>query len=550
MNTNNYILEYYNQIKSGNIKTSQRVKQIYQKLVEDLEDNSTYIFDVKRANKPIEFIERFCKHSKGELGGQNIKLELFQKAFISALFGFINKETGLRKYRQAFFEVARKNGKSTMLAGLALYMLIADNEKGSEVYSIATKKDQASIIFDITLNMVKQSEVLARATIKKRSYLSCPLNFGKFEPLGKNSQTLDGVNAHCVILDELHAVKDRNLYEVMVQSMASRSQPLFIMITTAGTTRENIFDDIYNYSCNILDGKVKDESFLPIIYELDEKEEWKNPECWIKANPGLGTIKKYEDLEIKVNKAKQNPSDITGLLTKDFNIQENEVNSWLDLEDIINEKEFNITDFKGSYFIGGVDLSSVNDLTCATALMIDKETEEKFVYQMYWLPEARLEDHIKSDNVPYDIWIKRGFLKVCKGNKVDYHDVSQWFLDLVKLTGINPFKIYYDPWHAGYWDKEMKNLGFNLVECRQGFKTLSSPMKVLESDLKAKQVNYNNNPILKWCLANTDYKCDENENIRPVKMRNPNKRIDGMASLLNAYVGLQKDYEEFRRLGK
>ena len=195
-------------------------------------------------------------------------------------------------------------------------------------------------------------------------------------------------------------------------------------------------------------------------------------------------------------------------------------------------------------------LSSVNDLTCATALFIDKTTEKKYCSQMYWLPRDTLEKHLKTDNVPYDIWIKRGFLRLCDGNRINYRDVTQWFCDLVKVTGINPYKIYYDPYNAGYWDKEMRSLGFNLVECRQGVRTLSTPMKFLEADLKAKQVNYNNNPILRWCLANTDFKIDDNENIKPIKTRNPARRIDGTASLLDAYVGLYQNYNEFKDLGK
>ncbi len=238
-------------------------------------------------------------------------LELFQKAFIAALFGFVHKATGLRRFKETLFMVARKNGKSTMLAGIALYMLIADGEAGAEVYSTATKKDQARIIFDETHNMVRQSPELNQFVKKRKTDLYFPLGMGKFQPLGKNADTLDGLNAHCVIIDELHGVKDRNLYEVMKQSQAARREPRLIMITTAGTVRECIFDDMYAYACGIVDGTFKDDTFLPIIYELDDREEWTDPAMWEKANPGIGRIKKVSDLADKVERAKNSPKDLS-----------------------------------------------------------------------------------------------------------------------------------------------------------------------------------------------------------------------------------------------
>ena len=304
----NYIFKYFEKIKTGECVVSKRVYKQYEKLVNDIHDpNSKYIFDEKKAERPIKFIETFCKHSKGEWAGKSVILELFQKAYISALFGFIDKETGLRRYKESVFYVARKNGKSTMLSGIATYMLVADGEPGAEIYSCATKKDQAKLVFDETLNMVKQSPYLTKHIKKRKTDLYFPLTMSKFQPLGKNSDTLDGLNAHCVIIDELHGVKDRNLYEVMKQSQSARRQPLLIMITTAGTVRECIFDDMYDYACSVVDETFEDDTFLPILYELDKKEEWTEEGAWSKANPALGTIKKIDDLKRKVEKAKNSP---------------------------------------------------------------------------------------------------------------------------------------------------------------------------------------------------------------------------------------------------
>lgn len=543
----NYIIEYFEAIKSGECIVSKRVYKQYEKLVKDINNPDKYIFDEDRALKPIKFIETFCKHSKGEWAGKPVILELFQKAYISALFGFINKETGLRRYKESMFYVARKNGKSTMLSGIAAYMLVADGEAGAEIYSCATKKDQAKLVFDETLNMIKQSPYLTKHIKKRKIDLYFPLTMSKFQPLGKNSDTLDGLNAHCVIIDELHGVKDRNLYEVMKQSQSARRQPLLIMITTAGTIRECIFDDMYDYACNVVDGNFEDDTFLPILYELDKKEEWTDPKAWSKSNPALGTIKKIDDLERKVEKAKNSPKDLSGVLTKDFNIRDTLSSAWLTFEDINNTETFNIEEFKDCYAIGGADLSITTDLTCATLLLMDKETQKRYIHQMYWLPSDNFEQRVKLEKIPYDIWLKRGLLRLCDGNSINYSDVTAWFVEMLNTHGITPLWIYYDSYSAKYWVEEMKANGFKMERCIQGAKTLSLPMQQLGADLKANKINYNNSPILKWCLTNTGVQEDRNGNIVPIKNQAAKQRIDGTASMLDSYVGLYEHYEEFIR---
>nr|DAT23952.1 MAG TPA: Large Terminase [Caudoviricetes sp.] len=541
----NYLKAYLDAIEGGEIVVCKRIRKVYTRLVYEAENPGKYRFDEERANRPIEFIERFCKHSKGEWAGQPVRLELFQKAFISALFGFVDSKTGFRKYREAFFMVARKNGKSTMLAGIALYMLLADGEAGAEVYSVATKKDQAKIIFDEVCHMVSQSPYLRKHIKKRKSDLYFSASMSKLQPLGKNSDTLDGLNSSCVILDEAHAVKDRNLYEVMKQSQSARTQPLFVTITTAGTVRECIFDDMYSYACKVADGVITDPTFLPIVYELDSKAEWKDPGAWFKPNPGLGRIKKLEDLMAKVERAKQSPKDLSGILCKDFNLRETLYNAWLDFDTINNESTFSLEDFRGCYAIGGADLSLTTDLTCATVLMLNPETRERFVWQMYWLPEDNFNQRVQEEKIPYDKWREAGLVRLCRGNTIDYSDVTAWFLELVNEHGITPLWVYYDSWSARYWVEEMEGYGFKMERCIQGAKTLSLPMQNLGADLQAKKVNYNNNPILKWCLTNTAVQEDRNGNIVPKKASSPKQRIDGTASLLDAYVGLYEKYNEF-----
>ena len=543
----NYIVQYWQEMEKGNIVVSKRIYKQYQKLVQDIEHHDKYIFDESKANRPIKFIEAFCRHSKGELAGKPLILDLFQKAYISALFGFIDKDTGHRRYTESFFFVGRKNGKTTMLGAIALYMLMADGESGAEVYSVASKRDQANILFDQAHEMIKQSPDLNKNIRKRKSDLYFPHNFSKMQSLGKNSNSLDGLNAHLVVIDELHSIQDRNLYEVMKQSQSARTQPLLIMITTAGTHRGTIFDDLYEYACNVVDGNFEDDNFLPIMYELDHKAEYKMPDRWQKANPALGISKRVEDLERKVARAKNNPSDLTGILTKDFNIREITNSAWLTFEDINNEDTFDIKDFAGTYAIGGADLSITTDLSCATLLFIDPETEQRYVHQMYWLPHDNLQKRVQEDKIPYDKWHEQGYLRLCSGNTIDYSDITDWFLEMLNEYDITPLWIYYDNYSARYWVDEMEAYGFKMVRTQQGARTLSLPMQNMGADLQKKKINYNNHPILKWCLTNTGIETDRNGNIVPIKSQSPKRRIDGTASLLDAYVGLFDNFEQFLR---
>lgn len=551
----NPILDYWNRIESGEEIVGNKVRRVYQKLVNDLHDQSSeYEYDSRRANHAIEFIENFCKHSKGKWGGKPIDLELWQQAFLAATFGFVHKIDGTRKYREVFLVVARKNGKSTIASGIGLYCQVADNEPGSEVYAVATKKDQAKLVWLEAKRMVKKSPVLLKRIKPLVSELVSDWNDSSFKPLGSDSDTLDGLNVHCALLDEIHAWKDKNLYDVIVDGTSAREQPLMVMITTAGTVREAVYDLKYEEAEMVLNGYgdpdgYHDDRFLPIIYELDDRNEWADPSKWKKSNPGLGTIKKMDQLQTKVNKAKANPSLIKNLLTKDFNVRETSLESWLSFEELNCTDTFDMEELRDCYAIGGVDLSSTTDLTCATLLVMKQGSNKIYVIQMYFMPEEVVEQRIKEDNkVPYDIWAERKLLRLCPGNKVQYSDVTAWFLEMVNEYDIRPYWVGYDSWGSQYWIQEMRDNGFNMIEVRQGAKTLSQPMKEMGADLGAKRINYNNNPITKWCLSNTSSETDKNDNIRPIKGKNQRLRIDGAVSLLIAYTVLFNNYSDYQAL--
>lgn len=544
----NYVREYYDRIKCGDIITSRRVKTVYERLIKEMDaagDDSPYYFDEDAGERPILFIETFCKQSQGTIGAP-LELELFQKAYIQTLFGWLEKDTGYRRFRETMFLCGRKNGKSTLLSGIALYMLIADYEGAAEIYSVATKKDQAKKVLTEAVNMIKQSPELRAVVKKRRNDVYFPATSSIFEALASDSNTLDGLNSHAVIIDELHAIRDRNLYEVMKQSTSSRRQPLVVMITTAGTVRECIFDDMYELACKIADGKTKDDTFLPILYELDARDEWTNPQMWIKANPGLGKIKQYKTLAAFVERAKNNPADLPGVLCKDFNIRENQSNVWLSFEQIKNNATFDITEVYNTYAIGGCDLSATTDLTAATLLIRKPGSNIIFVLQHYFLPEARVE-HLEDKNTneaPYRIWAERGLLTLCSGNRVNFSDVTAWYCQMRDEYKIDAFKIGYDRALAGYWVEEMKANGFTMEPVAQGPFTWSQPMREMGAALADKIVNYNNNPMLIWCLSNTAVKKSGLNNIQPVKITDK-RRIDGAVSLLNAWVIYVKYFDDY-----
>lgn len=540
-----YIEEYYKWIQANPNKVCKKVKAEYSKLVEDLKnpkevsfynklsqsnETHTYIFDIYKAHKVINFIEKYCRQSKGQWAGKPLKLELFQKAFLEALFGFVDQETGLRKYKKAIFFVGRKNGKSVLDSGIANYMLTKDGEGGAEIYSVATKREQSKIVWEESKKMIRKSPALAKRIRCLIGGIYYDANDSFFRALASDSNSLDGLNAHLVIADEVHAWRDKNLLDVMADSMSARQQPILLETSTMGTIRQNVFDIEYDYASQVIDGTIQDETLLPIIYELDDEKEWTNEECWFKANPALGVIKSIKDLREKVERAKANPIELVNLLCKDFNIRQNSINAWLTFEDLNNEKIYQ--DWKDTYCIAGVDLSSVGDLTCATLLGV--KNKEIRVKQMYWIPTNSLEKKTQDDKIPYDKWLKAGWLRLSGDSKIDYHDVTNWFLEEVKENDLRPLYVGYDSWNAQYWCDEMKNYGFNMVEVRQGSRTMSNPMKIMKADLIDKKINYNNNPILKWCLSNTIVKTDTNENIQPDKEKS-RQRIDGAVSLIDAY---------------
>ncbi|EKO1913612.1 terminase large subunit [Clostridium botulinum] len=554
--TYNPIIEYFNWINKNRKRACKKTYKVYKELVRIIYDtNSEWEYDSKKGNHALEFVENYCKHSKGSMGGKPFILELWQKALVAATFGIVHKIDGTRKYQEVMLIVARKNGKSTLAAAIGLYLQIADGEPGSEVYACATKKDQAKIIWLEAKRMVKKSPVLLKRIKPLVGELTSDFNDSFFKPLGRDSDSLDGLNVQGALLDEIHAWTDQNLYDVIVDGTTAREQPLVFITSTAGTIRESVYDLKYDEAERIINGYedpngYKNERFLPIIYELDNRKEWTEKENWYKANPGLGTIKKIDQLENKVNKAKADPKLVRNLLCKDFNIRETSSEAWLTFEELNNPEIYDLENLKPRYGIGGGDLSSTTDLTCGTVIFMIPGDNTIYVMQMYWMPEDLLELRVKEDKIPYDLWRDQGYLRTVPGNKVHHTHITEWFLEVQNEYGIYIPWTGYDSWSASYWVEEMKSyFGAESMEpVIQGKKTLSGPMKNMGADLGSKRINYNNNPILKWCLSNTAIEKDKNLNIQPCKTNNQRRRIDGTASLLDAYVCLERHMEDYMNM--
>ena len=548
-------LEYWEEIEKGNINVGDKIRRTYKKVVKDIKYPGEYFYSPKRGNHILEFAENFCRHSKGKCGGKRVKLELWEKAHLATVFGFIDIE-GNRKYRESILIVGKKNGKSLLASIVGLYMLTADGEMGPEVYAVATKKDQSKIIWLESKRMVRKSPALSKRVRSLVAELDTDFNDGVFKPLASDSDTLDGLNIHCVLMDEIHQWKQgKALYDIMADGVSAREQPLVYITSTAGTIREDIYDQKYDEAEMVINGYddpegYKDEHLIAFIYEIDNRKEWTDESCWEKANPGLGTIKNKQTLKDKVEKAKKNPLLVKNLLCKEFNIRETSSEAWLTFEQANNTETYSIEDLKPRYGVGGVDLSSTTDLTAAKVLFKIPESEKIYTLSMYWIPEDLVEKRITEDKIPYDIWIEKGYVRTCKGNKISYKDVKAWFVEIQEKYDIYINMIGYDSWSAAYFVEDMQEYFGKtaMIPIIQGKKTLSQPMKNLGADLENNLIVYNNNPVDKWCLCNTAVDIDRNDNIQPIKTSKPRRRIDGTAALLDAYVVLQNNYNEYMSL--
>lgn len=541
----NYIQQYIKSIESGDIKVCRRIKQLYLGVIKPIIEGNDdkYYFDIKKGSKFIEFAEKYCKQSKGEWNGRPLKLLLFQKAKYQCIFGILRREDDRRRFREVLDIRGRKNGKSTEYAALGLYLTL--EKKGAEVYAAATVSTQARRIWEESKYMIQQSDAIAEL-LKYKEYPS-PMIYSNernsyYRVLSKNVKSFDGLNASCAIIDEIHELA-RQIYDVLQQSMSTRTEPLLSMITTAGFQRAGLFDDKYKYACEVLEGIVPDEKIFPLIYELDSNIEVDDEECWIKANPAIDEIKSREFLRDNVAKMKSEPNFANTVKVKDFNLIGVADKSWLSYDEFnIEDVYTDISRFDNTICLGGFDLSKTSDLTAFTTLLFDKEKHRPIAISMYWITQKFYNDETSRGSLmPWPAWIERGLVRVSGIEAIDYHDVAEYLRENFAKHGWIYQYINYDRWSARYLVKEIASLGYSekhcLIPTAQGPKTLSIPMQTLASHLISKVLCYQNNQVTKWCLSNVQVEQDRNGNILPVK-RTDSAKIDGVATILNCYVSL------------
>jgi phage terminase large subunit-like protein len=541
----NWLIEYRNAVYKGDVVIGHELEQVLDSLIKDLK-NPRFVYDEKPGQLRIDFIERFCKHTKSPFNGMPFILELWEKALLQVAYGFKYKETGLRRFNEVVLLVARKNGKTTYIAGIDLAEFFLSSG-GVDIICASNTNDQASILFEEINNMREHSRALSKDKRSRKNifYIYSPKNKNKIKKLSAQSRNLDGFNIEVGCIDEVHQMTDSKVYDAIKQSQSTKSEPLIFIITTEGNVVGGFLDKKLEYCRKMIKGEITDERVLPWLYTQDSIDEiYNDKKSWQKSNPSLGKIKTMTYLEDIMNKSKNDLSTRLTMLCKDFNVKQLESGSWMSFDELNNEEAYDMESLRNSYAIGGVDLSSTTDLT-ASILLIVKD-KKKYVIPHFFMPSDVLKKRMEEDSVPYDIWVKKGYLTLSEGSQNDFSKVTEWFLDMVRTYDIRPLWIGYDPWNSRYWVDEMDEAGFTMEKVRQGPFTLSEPMKQLEADLKNHVVIYDNNPMLKWCLSNTQAKVDINGNIQPSKLNSKFKRIDGAVALIIAYSVLnlyKKDYE-------
>lgn len=546
--------KYFGDVADGKIIACKKVRQQAERLIEAYINPGEFHFDNEIAQRHIDFISKFCKQPTGKLGTQ-LELELFQIARYQAIFGFVD-DNDKRQFNEVFIVEGRKNGKTTETAAVELDLLLNDKEGAPQIYNVATQLEQAKLGFNAAYKMVKQSPLLNRHVKKRISDLYFPHNMGFIKALASNVNSLDGLDVHGAVIDELAAIKNRDIYDLVKQAMGARSQPLLFCITTNGYIRNGIFDAQYEYASRVLNNEVTNPRFLPLIYELDSPEEWDNEQAWVKANPGLGKIKKVSYLRQMVEKAKADPSFKPTVMVKDFNIPQTSSSAWLKYEELNNETLIP-PEYKFKYCIGGMDAADSIDLNAAKAICMRPNDPHYYVKQMYWIPQSVIDEEERNGNrkgrdaAPYRLWKEQGLLRTTEGGRVDKMVFLEWFRELREKEDIFPMYIGYDPWHIDDSLLRAFQSEFgkkSMVPVRQGVYTLSQPMKDMKADFKDRLFIYNNNPIDKWNLINTCVKTDINGNIQPVKGLDRTQRIDGSLSLINAFTVLQDKKDEYLTL--
>lgn len=541
----NWIFKYHEAIQKKEVIVGVWVRLCFEILTTGLL-NGEWEFNEKKANKAIKFIENFCHHSEGR--SDLLHLELWQKAIVSAIFGIMDKTTGYRQFREVFIIVARKNGKTLFAAAIAAYMTYVDGEYGAKVYFLAPKLDQADLVYDAFYQIVQSDDELDSITKKRRSDIYIKAFNTSVKKIAFNSKKSDGFNPQLVVNDEMEAWPgDQGLkqYEVMTSALGARKQPLIISIATAGYVNDGIFDELFKRAIAFLKGNSREKRLLPFIYMIDDIEKWDSIEELKKSNPNLGVSVSAEYYLEQIEIARNSISKKVEFMTKFCNIKQNSAVAWLDYWDVMKcvheEKPLSLEDFKGCYCVGGIDLSRTTDLTAAS-IVINRDGINH-IFTRFYMPQKRYEVAINEDNTPYNIYRDRGFLFISGENQVDYKDVYNWFIELVKVYKIKPLKIGYDRYSANYLVEDLKTAGFHTDDVYQGT-NLTPVLHEFEGNLKDGLFDFGDNSMLAAHFLNVAVDINLNDSrMKPVKIEK-RMRIDGAMSVFDALTMVSKYHNE------
>lgn len=537
--TNGYLEEYYEQVMSGEIIAGLELKTELSKLIEDLDDER-YIYDTSDADSRMDFMQNCVKLTKSPFYGKPMILMLWQKAFISAIYGFKMASDHTDRFRRILLLIARKNTKSETCSGLGLTELILGND-GSDIVCSSNDDNQASILYNAIDTMRLMIDPKQKDTWKNQQWIKCKINGSKVFKLSDRTRNKEGRNIDFAVIDEVHEMKDNVIIKSIEQSQSLKPNPKLILITTEGFVNDGFLDGELIKARKILNGEddsISAERYLPWLYTQDsEQEVWQNKKSWMKSNPTLGIVKRWDYLEEQVDAARRSKPDRMFTLSKDFNFKVSNSEAWLMKEMLEYSRVFNLDDFRNSICLAGVDLAETTDMCAAKILLLKKDDPTKYIHQMYWIPESKLkESDDKESGAKYAEWAKQGLIRIVEGNEVDVSLIADWFAELYREYHIRLYKAGYDQRFAKQFLKQMDEYGFEYEMIYQNRFVLTSPMRLVEADIRDQLINRNDNAIDIWCLSNTSVQIWDTGHIMPIKIKNQaNRRIDGTLAEIMAY---------------
>lgn len=562
-----WLLEYISKCKSGEIIIGHELMQQLDIILTHF-NNPDITIDFSDAHKRIRFIEEKCKHSEAPFAGKPFLLILYQKAFVEAIYSFkiYDEEIGrhVRLYQDVLFLVGRKNGKTPLVSAICLAEWFC-GPMGLKILCSSNDYESADLMFQAINSMREDSPSLEKLTrknikgmffgnpkkVKKKGKFSYQ-NKGTIKKISAKTGAKEGRNIGVGAVDEVHELKDNSSVMPIRQALSTQEEPLYFELTTEGIVNDGYLDNRIKEGRKVLDGELERPRWLIWMYTQDNEQEiWQDEESWFKSNPSLGVVKKRSFLRQMIEEAKASKPTRVFVLSKDFNIKQNNSAAWLMADDIRNEETFDLENFRNCFAIGAGDLSKTGDLTSARIMLMKPNSDKKYFYQQYFIPENKLEKLPKEDLPKFKEWIRQGYITVCPGNENDFSMVTAWFYKLYKNYNIRVYKTGYDKWSAIYWVKEMESYGFDCNRVNQDYGTMSDPMKLVETDLKSKLIVYNNNPVDKWCLENTAFVLNSKQDIMPAKVQGQDdKKIDGAVTMIICYRVYIDNRTEFLELVK